>query len=260
MKRFFAFALVAVIACNNEKKTSISMPGAYNMLSQSVKSAKRDTTYTTLRQLKIFTDDYMMYANVNPSDSASSFGIGTYSTDKDTVIENVIFGASDSSKNDKLRNFKLVIEKTDTGYKQIIPEIESRGQKFKLTEEYNSVGATAKTPLDGAWKLVKYYIINGKDTTNMEMIQFKTYYAGHFIFGHSYTDSAHKTHTGIGFGTFEMNGSNKVKESPVASTYSAVSGQNFDIDIELNGNDGFKQTIINKDGSKLVEVYERLKK
>jgi hypothetical protein len=179
---------------------------------------------------------------------------------KDTIIEHVIFGASDSSRNDKPRDFKLVIEKTDTGYKQIIPEIESGGQKFKLTEEYNSVGTTAKTPLDGTWKLVSNYYIKGKDTIKNEVTQFKAYYGGHFIFGHSYADSAHKNHTGIGFGTFEMNGANKVKEHPTVSTYYQVRGIDFDIDVEMNGSDGFTQTITDKDGSKSVETYQRLKK
>ncbi len=237
------------------------MSGAYKMLSQSVKSETLDTTYKTLQQLKIFTGDFMMYANVNPSDSASSFGIGTYSIDKDTIIENVFFGASDSTKNENKRSFKLVIEKTDSGYKQIIPELESRGRKYKLTEEYNSVGSTVKTPMEGAWKAVKIYYIKGKDTSwNNQVTQYKTYYAGHFIFGHSYTDSAHKAHTGIGFGTFEMAGGNKVKEKGMASTYSVVAGHDFDIDVEMSGNDAFRQTITNADGVKMVEEYERVKK
>jgi hypothetical protein len=46
----------------------------------------------------------------------------------------------------------------------------------------------------------------------------------------------------------------------IASTYSQVRGHDFDIDIELSGNDKFKQTIDMRDGSKSVELYERLKK
>jgi hypothetical protein len=53
---------------------------------------------------------------------------------------------------------------------------------------------------------------------------------------------------------------NKVKESMVASTYSDVTGHDFDIDIELNGSDGFTQSMNNTDGTKSVEVYTRLKK
>jgi hypothetical protein len=45
----------------------------------------------------------------------------------------------------------------------------------------------------------------------------------------------------------------------IASTYSQVRGHDFDIDNEMMSSDGFKQTINSPDGSKTVEVYERLK-
>ena len=57
-----------------------------------------------------------------------------------------------------------------------------------------------------------------------------------------------------------MSGNNKVKESMNSSTTYMVRDHDFDIDIEMNGKDGFTQTINNKDGSKSVEFYERLKK
>ena len=261
MKLFSAIGLLFIIACNSpQKNENISMPGAYKMLSQSVKGPKVDTTYLSLQQLKIYTDDYMMYANINPSDSMSSFGIGTFSAEKDTVTEKVIYSASDSSRNDNGGNFKLVITKTDKGYKQVIPEIESQGQKFMLTEEYESAGTAAKSPIDGAWKMSKVFYVKGKDTSTVKATQFKVYYAGHFIWGHSYTDSAQKKHTGMGFGKFEMNGTNKLKETVAASTYYQIRGQDVELDIEMNGNDEFKQTITNKDGGKSVEIYQRLKK
>jgi hypothetical protein len=90
-------------------------------------------------------------------------------------------------------------------------------------------------------------------------VQFKAYYAGHVIWGDNWTDSLNKNHTAIGFGKFEMNG-NKVKESMIESTYSAIRGHDFDIEIEMMGADDFKQTITNTDGSKSVEFYQRLKK
>lgn len=261
MRFIFAIVLLTMISCNNaEKKETISMPGAYTMLSQSVNDGKRDTTYTNLRQLKIYTDDYMMYANVNPADSVSGFGIGTYSIDTGTVVENVIYNASDTSASANPGNFTLLVEKTSKGYKQVIPEMTSGTQKIKLTEEYESAGTSTKSPLDGSWKEIKSYTITGKDTALQKVTQYKTYYAGHFIFGHTYTDSANKLHTGIGFGTFEMNGANKVKENVTASTYSQISGKSFDIDIEMNGTDEFKQTITETNGNKNVEVYQRLKK
>jgi hypothetical protein len=262
MKVILAIAVLAVMGCNEAAKTeTMSMPGAYSMLSQSVNDGKTDTTYTNLKQLKIFTGDHMMYANVNPADSVSSFGVGTYTADSGNIMETVMYSASDTSVNAMGGTFKLVIAKTAKGYQQVIPEITgSSGQKFKLTEEYESVGTTAKTALDGVWKQVKGYNIKGKDTSANTAVQYKAYSAGNFLFGHTYTDSTKKSHTGMGFGTFEMSSPTKVKENVQASTYYQIRGKSFDIEIVLNGTDGFTQTITGTDGSKSVEIYERLKK
>ncbi|MEP7107520.1 MAG: hypothetical protein ABI760_06045 [Ferruginibacter sp.] len=261
MKLIPVIVLLTFLSCNNaEKKETMSMPGAYNMLSQSWNDGKTDTTYTTLKQLKIYTDDFMMYGKVNPADSVSSFGIGSYSADTGVVVEKAIYSASDTSASDVVANYTLLIEKTPKGYKQVIPEIVSQGQKIKLTEDYEADGTVTKSPLDGAWKEIKYYTIKGKDTVINKAVQYKTYYAGHFIFGHTYLDSTGKLHTGMGYGTFEMNGTNKVKENVSASTYYQIRGKSFDIDIEMNGTDEFKQIITNTDGTKDVEVYQRLKK
>lgn len=264
MKLIYASALLLFAACNSADKnaettTSMSMSGAYNILSTSVKGDSTDTTYTSGHQLKIYTDGYMMYANINSPDSISGFGIGSYTSSKDTVTENVIFNAFDSSYSDKAESFQLAIEKTDKGYKQVINDmVANNGQHFRLTETYDSVGTGAKTALDGAWKQVKQYQIKGKDTVTGTGTQYKTYYAGHVIWGHTWADSLKKNHTGIGFGKFELK-DNKVKESMTASTYAQVRGKDFDIDIEMNGTDEFKQTMNNADGSKSVEVYQRLK-
>lgn len=261
MRLVFAILLLAVISCQSPaKKEMISMPGAYKMISQSVKSATSDTTYTDVHQMKIFTGDYMMYANINSPDSVSSFGIGSYSNIADSITEKVLYRASDSTKDDTLRTYTLVLEKTPKGYKQIIPEMVMGDQHIKLTEEYESAGTAATSDVDGLWKLVNAFSITGKDTTPNMRTQYKAYYAGHCIWGNTYADSAKKIHTGIGYGKFEMNGSNKVKESMVASTYSAVRGHDFDIDIEMKGSNEFTQIMNNADGSKNVEVYQRVKK
>ena len=262
MKIIFVTALLFITGfISTGKKENISMPGAYKMLSQSVKTEKTDSTSTALLQLKIYTDGYIMYANVNPADSVSSFGIGTYSTTKDGVVENVIYNASDSTKNETPASYSLLIKKTPKGYKQIIADMMGQGgQKITLTEEYQSVGTVTKSAIDGAWKQTKAYTIKGTTTTDNTATQYKTYYAGHVIWGHNYTDAANKTFTGIGFGKFKMTGTNKLKEYMTASTYYQVRGKDFDIDIEMIGKDEFKQTMNNSDGSKNVEVYKRMKK
>ncbi len=236
------------------------MPGAYKMLSQSVKGGKVDTTYNNLQQLKMYTDDYMMYANFNPADSVSGFGIGSYTVNKDTVTESVVYSANDTAKNDTPRDFKLAITKTEKGYKQLIHDIQWGDQKISLTEDYETVGTATKSALDGTWKQIKSYSITGKDTTAGTSTQFKMYAGGYFMFGNTYSDSAKKNHTGMGYGKFAMTGTNKSKESVLVSTYYQVRGQEVDLDITMNGADEYTQTIKWKDGSTGVEVYQRMKK
>ena len=176
------------------------------------------------------------------------------------MTENVIYNANDSVSNDNPGTFKLKVDKTDKGYKQLITGMEmTPRQKFDLNDSYESVGTGDSTALDGAWKMVKTYWVKGTDTSYSTGTEFKTYFSGYVIWGHTYKDSLNKTHTGIGFGKFTLTG-NKVKESMSASTYSEVRGHDFDIDIEMSGSDGFTQTMNNADSSRSVEMYERLKK
>lgn len=261
MKLIYASSLLFLISCNSSgDKEIIKMPGAYKMVSKNEKTSKIDSTSTNNHQLKIYTDGYMMYANINSPDSISGFGIGTYSIENDTIKERVIFSAYDSTKSTSTATFTLGIEKTAKGYKQVIADIVGQdGQHIKLTEEYESAGSATTSPLDGSWKQTSSFTVRGKDTSSNINNQYKTYYAGHLIWGHNYTDSLNKTHTGIGFGKFVMKGNDKVTESMEASTYYQVRGKDVDIDIEMKGTDKFKQTITNPDGSKNVEIYQRLK-
>jgi hypothetical protein len=260
MRIFFAGALLFLVACNNaDKKEAVNVTGAWKMLSQHIKQGTTDTTYTNIQQLKIFTGDHMMYANVDPKDSSGSFGVGSYAASADTITEHVVYNASGANKDDTARTFHLVITKSDKGYKQLINQMATSSQPFALTEEYEATTGEAQTPLDGLWKLSKAITIRGKDTTVDKITQYKAYYAGHVIWGHTYTDSLNKNHTGIGFGTFAMNGNNKAKENMVSSTYSQVTGQSFDLDISTNGADEFTQTIVEKDGTKGIETYQRVK-
>lgn len=260
MKHLLPALLIILMACNNaEKKESVIMPGAYLMISQSVKGGTVDTTYHDLLQLKMYTGDYMMYANFYPRDSVSSFGIGSYSANKDTVTENVILSSSDSVKNDTPRTYTLIIEKKDSGYKQVIPDMENQGQKIMLTEEYRSVGTAATAPMDGVWKELKTFYIKGKDTTKYNTTQYKAYYAGYYIWGSTFLDSKKKNHTGMGFGKFSMSGSDKLTESCITSTYYQLRGKDITIAIEMNGTDEYKQTIDYPNNEKSVEIYQRVK-
>ena len=260
MKLLPVIPLLFLIACNNgEKKETLIMPGAYMMKSQSIKSLTLDTTYLERQQLKIYTGEYMMYANFYARDSSSSFGIGSYSAEKDTVTEHVIYSAADSVKDDTPRIYRLYIEKKDSGYKQVIPDMQSQNQKIILTEEYKAVGTGVKSPLDGVWKELKTYYVKGKDTTKYNTSQYKAYYAGYYIWGSTFSDSAKKNHTGMGFGKFAMTANNKLTESCIASSYYRLRGQDHHLDIEMNGEDEYKQTIAYPNDEKSVEIYQRVK-
>lgn len=252
------FISLSLLSCNS--KEDLNMPGTYLMLSQTLNDGTNDTKYTSLKQLKTYTDDFFMYTQVNPNDSVSSFGVGSYNIDSGKVVENVIFSSSDTTFNDAPVTYRLGIDKTPDGYIQIIPEIVTRGQKYKLTEEYNKVGSDAKSPLDGVWKETKSYVINGNDSVLNNRTQYKSFANGYFMFGQAVKDSSSKIRTGIGFGTFLMNGDNQAKETDLNSTYAIIAGNTFTVDLEMDGPDKYRQTINNADGTKGVEYYERLKK
>ena len=89
-------SLLLLICCSFYPITTadtMNMPGVYNMRSQSVTDGTQTQNYPS-KQLKIYTDRFMMYANVNPQDSSASFGIGTYTEDGNKVIEHVMYSAS----------------------------------------------------------------------------------------------------------------------------------------------------------------------
>jgi hypothetical protein len=260
-KLIFSVMVLGIAGCTTSTvPDKPNMPGTYLMISQTLNDSARETKYTELKQLKIYTDDFMMYVQVNPSDSVSAFGVGTYSSDTGTVTENVIYSASNTNFVTTPRTFKLNIKKTSDGYEQVIPHFVTDSQNYKLTEVYQKVGTATKTPLDGVWKEVRSYNLRGKDTLKTTRTQYKGFYNGYFMFGHTFMDSASKKHTGIGFGTFQMVNDKKIKETDLNSTYSIIAGNTFDIDIEMTGTDQYKQTLTNANGTIGVEYYERLKK
>ncbi len=250
--------IVAIFALGCKSKETLEMPGAYNLLSQSVNDGQKDSIMVGVKQLKIYTANHMMYAHLT-ADSASSFGVGSYSIQPDGVKENIMYTSTDSTVTEPGGFFNLAIEKTPTGYKQVITGIESQGIKYKLTEEYESVGVTKSSPLDGAWKLLKRYSITDKDTVRSEATQFKTYYAGHVVWGVTYVDTLKHKHTGFGYGSFDMTSDSKVKETIEVTSFSSIGAMSFDIDIEFKGPDGYKQKITGTDGVKHIEEYQRLK-
>lgn len=262
-KVIFCCLVSAIISCNssNDKKIP-DMEGTYFMNTQILNNGKKDTKYTDLKQLKMYTGNFYMYAQVNPSDSASAFGVGSYTTNHDsgTITETVIYRASDSIFQNDPAQYKLNITLTSDGYQQVIPEIEMDSAKYKLTEDYQKTGDSTKTPIDGVWKEIRSVVIKGADTSVNQRVQYKAYYRGYFMFGQYVKDSTSKNHTGIGFGTFKMKSDTELEETDLNSTYSIIAGHTFDVKIKMDGPDKYNQTILNGDGTTGIEYYERLKK
>lgn len=258
--KYSTFCCIALlISCTNSKKIIPQMPGTYLMESQTVNYNGKDTKYTDLKQLKIYTGNFMMYVQLSPADSVSAFGAGSYTSDTSGVTENVIFSSHGAVADNSHPSFQLNITTTPDGYNQFIPEIKIAGQLSKLTEVYQKVGTDVKSPLDGVWKEIEGYSVQGNDTIRYKRIQYKAFYQGYFMFGNFSTDSSSVRPTGIGFGTFVPDGENKISETDLNSSYPVIAGHTFSVEYELNGSDNYKQTITNSDGSKSVELYERLK-
>jgi hypothetical protein len=259
MKYLKICCIAILVSCNSSQKKAPDMQGTYLMVSQTVSAGSQETKYSDLKQLKIYTDKYMMYTQVLASDSTSLFGVGSYKSDTSGVTENIIYTSNNSTFNDSLRSYKLLITKMPDGYNQVIPGIVINSTKSKLTETYQKVGTAQTTPLDGIWKQTKSYELKGTDTMWYNRTEYKAFNNGYFMFGLTDKDSSGKITTGIGFGTFSMNSDNQIKETDLNSTYSIIAGQSFMIDIKRNGNDSYQQTITHPDSSKTVEFYERLK-
>lgn len=261
--RYLKICVIAMLAsCTSSKKEAPKMPGTYLMVSQTINYNNKNTNYTDLKQLKIYTNHFFMYTQLNPTDSVSGFGVGSYTSDTSGVTENTIFRSSGATEDSTKPSYKLNITTTSDGYNQVIPQIMIDSQMSKLTETYQKVGTSLKSPLDGVWKELESYSIKGNDTTRNKRIQYKAFYEGYFMFGQTVNDAtsgSSSTQTGIGYGTFDTAGANKIKETDLNSSFPVVAGHSFTVDYELTGTDHYKQTINYPDSSRSVEIYERLK-
>jgi hypothetical protein len=250
--------LVIIVACNNNE-SSLNMVGAYAMTNQVINSGGKDSVLDR-KQLKIYTDKYMMYASPNVQDSFANFGIGTYETKNGKVTENIFYTSENGNVN---TTAVLNIDKrSDGGYRQVIDRLMIDGKPYKLTEDYDAAGTNQKSPLDGAWKQTRniYYRSNKDSSVNSKPLEYKTYQSGYFIWAITVSDSANKKTSVFGYGRFEMDGQNKIKETVQNSTFiTGLVGKTYSVDIEMMGNNGYKQTITFANGEKSTEVYERLK-
>lgn len=260
--KILSLFILAIIGCNTSSKPDMpQMPGVYFMQSQTIDDGSKKTVLKDLHQLKIYTDKYFMFVQANPANSIYSFGVGTYFVnDSGKVIENSIYSATDTISNSDPHTYNLNIMTSVDGYKQFIPEIVIGGQKSTLTEEYTRSGTNVTTPLDGVWKESNFYIVKGNDSTSYERTQYKAFFHGYFMYGqYNLNDSTNTHNTGMGFGTFKMENGHQIKETDLNSSYNIVPGEIFTIDIDMINENSYKQTLVQPDGSKHIEIYQRLK-
>ena len=258
----FSFFALALISCNSSSDSSSpEMPGVYSMQSQTIDDGTDKTILKDLNQLKIYTEKYFMYVQADRGNSIYSFGLGSYSVDDSGyVIEKAIYSASDSTFNSEPRTYKLDITTNFDGYRQFIPDITIGGQKSTLTEVYTKSGTKTATPLDGVWKEINFYVVNGTDTTSHERTQFKAFYNGYFMYGQYFADdSTGKYRTGMGYGSFKMENDTEIMETDLNSSYNIVPGQVYTITIKMMDENSYKQTLLQQDGTMHIEVYQRLK-
>ncbi len=173
MKNLLLILLIFVIVkCTNKEETEpINMTGVYSLTKQTLSNGSKDSLVEK-RQLKIYTDKYMMYASPNATDSLANYGIATYKVDDGKIIENIFYT---SGYGDRKDSAILKVEKIMDGYKQVIEDAAVENKKFKSTEEYDSVGKASSTPLDGVWKMKTRMHVGKKSDTLVDdfQVQFK---------------------------------------------------------------------------------------
>jgi len=257
----FTAIITLTTGCNMvSKEQKLNLAGAYRLLSKNIKGSAIDSVENEVNQLKIYTEDYFMYSAINTHNTVASFAIGTYKNEGNKITEEVLFSASGISSFEPA-DIILDINKTSEGYEQTTTDTDADQEgKFSYMEKYKYVGTKTKTVIDGAWKQIEIYAIIDKDTTWDKGTNYKICYDGYVIWGDFHMNSAINKHdTYMGFGTIEMNGKNKVKESYIKSNFTVNEGKTFYFDVEFSNEDLFKQTILDSlTGTKYIEVYQRL--
>jgi len=258
MKNLLALLPFFLIAACNEKPDKIpSMAGSYYMTRQVINDGTKDSVIDR-KQLKIYTDKYMMFATPNLTDSFATFGIAEYKFDGNKLFEYIFYRAAEGDQKDTA---ELSIEKTDKGYIQVIENIPFNGTNVKLTEEYEMINRPQQSSLDGSWKQIKniYVNKNGDSSVNETPLEYKTYQSGYFIWAITARDSANQKTSVFGYGPFEMLENNKSKETVQNSTFvTSLIGRTYEVDIEFIGTDSYKQTITFANGDRSIEVYQKL--
>jgi hypothetical protein len=158
----YTILILVTSSCNMvSKETTSNLPGAYRLLSKNIKGATIDSVAGGINQLKIYTEDYFMYAAINTHDTVASFAIGSYKNEGKKITENVLFSANGINSLEAV-DIILDINKNKEGYEQTITDTSS--EKLSYVEKYKYVGAKTKSIIDGAWKQLETYAVKDRDT------------------------------------------------------------------------------------------------
>ncbi len=264
MKKLLPVLLVFCLSkyAQQDSTTILSMSGVYSLKQQTVTNSGKDSMVDK-RQLKIYTDKYMMYASPSPSDSLANYGIATYKIDGNKVTEEVFYTSANGSTKD---TFVLKVDKNEDGYKQAIENTDAnnkRNSNATSTEIYEKVGMGDSSALDGVWKQTTRLFINKTGDTSVDNVQtqFKIYQNGFFIWANTYEDTVlHKFPSAFGYGTFTMAGDTSATEVNINSTYAvSLISKPYVIGVKFNGTNEYVQTHLNPNGDRSVEIYQRLK-
>lgn len=261
---FIAIILVQTFVlyqCKTDSKQEIiTIAGAYKLTNEGGDGIESGSNSLDVNKIKIFTPDYYMQAQKNKLDSITSFEIGTYKVDRGNLIQNVIFSSYGSTKYEPtIDSFDLKIIGVDN-----IRLAKSKNSKSKEhqqdVETYKRAGNKSQTIIDGVWHQTSTYAVLGKDTTWDKGTNYKIMYDGYVIWGDFHIDPAAQKHTTfMGFGTFVMNGKNKLEETYIKSNYGPNEGKTFYIDVDFKNDNEFAQSILDeKTGTRYIEVYQRL--
>jgi hypothetical protein len=253
MPRLLLIPAVFLLACGSNNS---DLTGSYLMTSRTVTGGNELDTITYDSQMKIYTGGHVIFAQYGP-DSMATWAVRKVLPVEGGVRESNVFGGIGETELPGPHIYTLDIEKTRDGFRQVITDLEYRGQMMGLTEEYKGVDSGISTPYDGAWELTSAFIVNGNDTTHLDIVQYKFYHSGNFVFGHSLRDSLKNSSAGFGYGKFDATDAN-LTEHVEASSYPQIVGKSFKIKVTLEGRDKLLQVVDELEGAKSVEAYRRL--
>lgn len=235
-----------------------SMQGAFTLQRMVMTQNGRDTK-VNIPMMKIFADGYMMYVRPLPSDSLGEFAVGTYKVVPGKVTEDIFYQSSSGTVKE---SYELQVNPNAAGYTQRIDMKDDQGKPWVLYEEYSRKSGKS-SPLDGAWKQTGRTYTDEKGTSQElpPVTQFKFYQSGQFAWASTENNpQTNKSVSFYGFGSFNMKGKDAIVEKNVSSTFATeLVNREVTVQVSFPSADTYEQVITWPNGSKLKEVYTRLK-